>query len=335
MVSAQQVRLTGEVRDAETNEVLPGVNVYLSQTLLGSTTNADGQFAIESVPLGSYTLVASLVGYTSAKKQVEIVPERSAYTFSFTLTPAVLELREVVVTAKRPRKWRRDLKRFEELFIGKGPNARQTTLLNPYVLDFATENNVFSARASEPLRIENDALGYSLTFELQTFKMDNRTKMLHMQGPFHFTERTPADADEAKRWAANRARTFKGSLQHVLASLIAGNSFTQGITVQLDNRTNAPFSKDEPFLKSIDGLGYVEPTTRSYLYRLDFPYHLYVAYQSRSSWITLNWGAATIHESGYVYAPAGAPGSLTVFGALSHRRVADLLPRDYAWSEKE
>jgi hypothetical protein len=43
----------------------------------------------------------------------------------------------------------------------------------------------------------------------------------------------------------------------------------------------------------------------------------------------------TVHESGYMYSPAGRSGALTVFGYLSSLGVADLLPQEYALERTE
>ena len=44
----------------------------------------------------------------------------------------------------------------------------------------------------------------------------------------------------------------------------------------------------------------------------------------------INGEEVTIHESGYMYTPAGTGGAITVYGYLAALGVADLLPQEYA-----
>jgi hypothetical protein len=63
--SAQTGSLRGIVLDAVTQEPLPSANVQLIGTALGASADVDGKFAITGIPVGTYQLRASLVGYGS------------------------------------------------------------------------------------------------------------------------------------------------------------------------------------------------------------------------------------------------------------------------------
>jgi TonB-linked SusC/RagA family outer membrane protein len=60
----QQVKITGKVTDAGTGESLPGVNVIVEGTTVGTTSDGKGQFTI-NVPDANSNLIFSYVGYTS------------------------------------------------------------------------------------------------------------------------------------------------------------------------------------------------------------------------------------------------------------------------------
>ena len=270
-----------------------------------------------------------MVGFATETVQIEVTPDSTQYKVVFHLSPEVYEMGAIEVKDRHARRWRRDFKRFRRLFLGTASNARSTRIENRFNLDFETRNRVFTARASAPLSIENRALGYRITFVLTDFRMNYETDLLHMQGPFYFTELEPRSQKEADRWRRNREQTFRGSLQHLLRHLIENNYYVQGYTVHIDDRENAPYSEEEAHLKSIEGRSVIDETNRTNLYRISFPDYLYVEYHEASSWIQMNRPEATLHISGYVYSPAYAQGALTVYGALSKRRVADLLPRDY------
>ena len=64
-----QVRISGRVTD-EGGEPLPGANVMLAGTYLGTVTGDSGEFKIERVPKGNYSLRVSYVGYESYEKKI-------------------------------------------------------------------------------------------------------------------------------------------------------------------------------------------------------------------------------------------------------------------------
>ncbi|HPN38496.1 MAG TPA: carboxypeptidase-like regulatory domain-containing protein [Melioribacteraceae bacterium] len=56
-------KISGKVTDKETGEPLPGINVILQGTTMGAATDIDGNFIINNIPPGSYTVLFSGVGY--------------------------------------------------------------------------------------------------------------------------------------------------------------------------------------------------------------------------------------------------------------------------------
>ena len=94
-------KIAGVVTDASTGETLPGVNVVLEGTILGAAADVDGNYFIIGIPVGTYTVVASFVGYQAAR--IEGVTVSSGYTqeLNFELQSGV-ELEELVVNWERP-----------------------------------------------------------------------------------------------------------------------------------------------------------------------------------------------------------------------------------------
>lgn len=86
---AQEVR--GTVTDAETDEPIPGVNVVVDETTIGTTTNLDGEYELE-LPSGDVTLVFSFVGYLSQE-----VPVEQREEIDVALEEDIAGLEEVVV----------------------------------------------------------------------------------------------------------------------------------------------------------------------------------------------------------------------------------------------
>lgn len=96
-------KIIGSVSDKETGEPLPGVNVILQNTFLGATTDVDGYFVILNVPVGTFNLEASYVGYTKMVVENVRVSANVTTEQNIELQPTTLELGEaVVVTAERP-----------------------------------------------------------------------------------------------------------------------------------------------------------------------------------------------------------------------------------------
>ncbi len=57
-------RISGVVKDADTGDFLPGVNVLVEGTSMGASTDVDGFYVILNVPVGKQTLRFSYVGYS-------------------------------------------------------------------------------------------------------------------------------------------------------------------------------------------------------------------------------------------------------------------------------
>lgn len=92
---AQTGGIAGVVTDSLTEEALVGANVIVQETQQGSATNAEGNFTISGVEPGTYTVVATLVGYSQATEEVE-VSAGEVTQVDFQLTEATVALDEVV-----------------------------------------------------------------------------------------------------------------------------------------------------------------------------------------------------------------------------------------------
>ena len=89
--SFAQGLVSGVVKDSESSEALPGVNVLKKGTTLGTVTDVNGAFQINAAP--EDVLVFSFIGYTS---QEVAVGTQTSINVSFKAD--ITELQEVVVT---------------------------------------------------------------------------------------------------------------------------------------------------------------------------------------------------------------------------------------------
>lgn len=89
--SWSQKRITGNVKDAQTSELLPGVNVLIKGTVTGVVTDIQGNYSIE-VPSNETVLLFSFIGY---KNQEVLVNTQNS--INVLLTTDIIGLDEVVV----------------------------------------------------------------------------------------------------------------------------------------------------------------------------------------------------------------------------------------------
>jgi TonB-linked SusC/RagA family outer membrane protein len=90
-ISAQN-RITGTVNDGNSSSGIPGVSILVKGTKTGTTTDAQGKFAINAPANG--TLVFSLVGYSSKEMAIG-----NQSVINVSMTESTENLEEVVVTA--------------------------------------------------------------------------------------------------------------------------------------------------------------------------------------------------------------------------------------------
>jgi TonB-dependent receptor len=98
-LSATSSKIEGVVKDAQTGDPLPGANILLVGTGLGSSADINGRYVIRNVPPGSYTIRATYLGYKLVENSIE-VQEGVASTQDFQLVAVALEGETVIVTAQ-------------------------------------------------------------------------------------------------------------------------------------------------------------------------------------------------------------------------------------------
>ncbi|HVN47191.1 MAG TPA: TonB-dependent receptor [Bacteroidota bacterium] len=102
MLLAQAGKIHGKVVDAKTKEPLVGANIIVSATTKGATTDVEGSFVILNVPVGTYSVKASYVGYqaltiTNLRVNAELTTEAD-----FPLSSEDVQVQTVEIVAERP-----------------------------------------------------------------------------------------------------------------------------------------------------------------------------------------------------------------------------------------
>ncbi|MDX2003379.1 MAG: TonB-dependent receptor [Chitinophagales bacterium] len=96
--------IRGSMFDQKTGEPVIFSTVYLKDTKYGTTTDINGFYAIPNVPLGTYTLVSSALGYDSVAISVTISKDNQMVNQNLTLNRTPIELKAVEVTASKEEK---------------------------------------------------------------------------------------------------------------------------------------------------------------------------------------------------------------------------------------
>ena len=84
--------LAGTVIDQKTNEPLPGANIVIKGTMMGTMADMQGFFLINNIPAGTYSVTASMMGYTSVTNEGVTILVDLRTTLEFRLAPTVLDL---------------------------------------------------------------------------------------------------------------------------------------------------------------------------------------------------------------------------------------------------
>ncbi len=88
--------VAGEVLDYVTGNPIPRVNIFLKELQLGTITNSNGQFHINDLPVGRYTIRASHVAYETVEQEILVSSTDRDYK-SFALNPAVFNFGEIFI----------------------------------------------------------------------------------------------------------------------------------------------------------------------------------------------------------------------------------------------
>lgn len=173
-IHAQSGSLNGKVTDSK-NKPLSNVNIAISHTSLGTTTNETGDYVISNLAPGTYTLTFSMVGFATQQVSVYVTGGESKKVATIILSEAQEQLNEVVVEVEMVNKYTRPA----SVYVSKMPlkdienpqvyNSITSELLQDQVVtnfDDALKNAPGIDKLWESTGRGNDGAGY---FSLRGF----------------------------------------------------------------------------------------------------------------------------------------------------------------------
>ena len=337
-------QITGTVY-GENSQPLPSVAVYINNTSIGTATDKAGNFLL-TVPARhkKAELVASFVGYKPEVKQLQATPGRTAnVVFKLDLNNVI---REVVVIGKRDKHWNRKWRIFLNGLLGDSPFARQCKIMNPESITLGLDETSgrVTAASSEPVVIDNSALGYRIRFHMRKFESNGKKTFL--SGYKFFESSLAEDPDKQKKQLRNREIAFKDSFRNFLVSLSRKNLEAAGIEMFSMKTTREFYLTKIPLEREVTSGNFTPITADSICFFdqhkgyfvlhsrypvLVFQRRLYNSasvfsdYPFKYSQIVLPNFSCTFTENGWLVAPNG----ITIHDTWAQEGFADMLPIDY------
>ncbi|GAB4237048.1 MAG: hypothetical protein Tsb0034_11980 [Ekhidna sp.] len=348
--------ISGKVLD-ENGKALSSVNIFLDGTSIGTTSDIDGNYKLESIPPGLYDIVFSHIGYENAVYQI------SEYNGGSRIQRHQMEidlgnLQEVEVVSNRidnsSSNWLIHYQIFKQELLGTSKNAAECVIENPEALSFSFDDTSGTLRAftSAPLVIRNDALGYRISYYLESFRKSGDD--LRYRGRISFRNLAPLNKQERRKWKRNREENYNGSFSHFKKSLLRNELKKEGFRIyqakQLDEFKRSKQSElDESDIIVFKGDHYEldfrqnliveyrkEKESLEFLRNADFSAVLYGNQISEEgvlmktpgyqiSIIRLLKSSAKLDLTGEVLDKF----ALTTYGYWSWERLADLVPNNY------
>jgi hypothetical protein len=94
-------RIVGRIVDESTAQPLSGVQVYISETQIGTLTDMNGRYLIQRVPPGTHALVAEMIGFSTKTVTGVVVDQGATLSMDISMAPRAIEMEAITVSAER------------------------------------------------------------------------------------------------------------------------------------------------------------------------------------------------------------------------------------------
>lgn len=230
LFSYSQKLLKGVVVDAEKNKPIANASVFLNNTSIGTKADEQGNFSL-NIPNGKFDLIVSSVGYETYNQMINSAELNEFITIKLKVKADVMQT--VIIEPYEKDGWAKWGKFFLDNFIGTSAIAANCKIKNTDVIHFrnSKKTNELSAFADEPLIIENEALGYTIRYQLETFNYSFTTRYLIFTG-YPFFEEMKGSKGKQKRWENKRKEVYYGSMMHFMRSVYRNTIMQEGFEVR-------------------------------------------------------------------------------------------------------
>ncbi|HEY0065814.1 MAG TPA: carboxypeptidase-like regulatory domain-containing protein [Flavisolibacter sp.] len=232
MLSAQN-RVEGVVVDAGTKSPVAGATIYINNTAVSTVTDSKGAFVLQGSFSWSGELVVSHISY--AKKRMPLNPKYGNEAVRIELQVQAHEMENITIETKGRETWNKWGELFTSYFIGTSQFAKFCTITNPQVLRFRFDQatQTVTAHSRAPLIIENKALGYKITYDLEKFSYSFQTHLIFYGGTTFFEKVETASLYEKRTFALNRLQAYRGSRLHFMRALYSDSLRENGFSAYL------------------------------------------------------------------------------------------------------
>lgn len=217
----------------DNGEPVFGASIYIPNTTFGASADANGRFEFTTTLSLPIVLNVSSIGFGT--KVVELKVQENL-PLNIVIEERMTLLDEVVLTPYSTT-WEEFGADFTEAFIGYSGFAKQVQIVNKedIQLYFNEKTRTLFAKSEKPIIILNKALGYKITYWLESFeKSYSANGMLSFKGyPFFedLTQKETIGKSQGIKWLKNRNAAYKGSLMHFIRSLFADTAKKEGFKV--------------------------------------------------------------------------------------------------------
>jgi hypothetical protein len=329
----------GKVVDEKTGTALSNASVFCQNTTTGTISNNEGLFSLR-LNNGGYDLVISYTGYETQVLRVSN-SSKEKDSLLIPMKEASKAMAEVAVSGSFmvADGWNKYGQFFLDNFIGTTENAAQCTIENKDAISFYfyKKRNKLKVKAKEEIIIINQALGYKIHYQLDSFVNDYTTHVSSYTG-YPLFETLTGTVDQQQKWTKNRYRTYIGSRLHFMRSWYDSTLKEEGFQVET---LNAPGSDkgtllNNPYDATIYSLdsGIVDINIngsirisytgqvpdKNYLMQNHFPLNAKVEVSA----LEMPSGFS-IEENGYFFEQS----EITNMGYWAWKKIAELVPYDY------
>jgi len=345
-VVAQSYLVNGKVIDAATKIPLVAASVFAQNTTIGTATNNEGSFVLR-LPNGGYDLVITFTGYETITKRISAA-DTTNNSIYIEMKQKEKALEEVSI--KSSNEVKDGLTKygafFVESFIGKTNNSFQCNIKNKEALKFyfSKKRNRLKVLATEPLLIENAALGYTIRYTMDSFVHEYTTQVSSYTGYPLFEAMATTDVNQATQWKVNRLKAYNGSILHFMRSVYNKSLQEEGFEIQFVVKSNG-VENAVPVKNIYGGLNYVKDdstqvadiqpnqTDVAVLYKNEEPDKEYAAQNEDAANKKFQLSVFTvppfepigIEQNGYYF----DQNDITFTGYWSWEKVGDMVPYDF------